>query len=193
VFSTDEKMHILAKADAHMGTRVALAAMFALLVSMLNTVVNKQSEIEKSYSRCGPSFSKEPKALKTLPLEELETILSAWFKQARTANASTDGPHLKEKALHVAALLCINSFWASSSWINCFKKRHNLVYKTMSEESAIVKPKTVMDSKSEEMTKVTDGYQPKDIFRVDEIGLLYNLQPNKTLTYKGDSCHGGTK
>jgi hypothetical protein len=149
VFSTDEKMQTLAKADAHVRTRVDLAARFGLLVSTLNTIVNKWSEIEKSYSGCGPSFSKETKALKTLPLEELETILSAWFKQASTANAFTDGLHLKEKALQVAALLGINSFWASSGWFDCFKKTHNLVYKTMSEESAIVNPKTVMDWKSE--------------------------------------------
>ena len=63
VFSTDEKAKIVAKADAHMGTWADLAAMFGLLVSTLNTIVNKWSEIEKSYSRCGPSFSKEPKAL----------------------------------------------------------------------------------------------------------------------------------
>jgi hypothetical protein len=102
-------MQILAKADGHVGTWVDPAARFGLLVSTLNTIVNKRSEIEKSYSHCGPSFSKEPKALKTLPLEEHETILSAWFKHAHTANASIDGPHLKEKALHVAALLGINS------------------------------------------------------------------------------------
>jgi hypothetical protein len=109
VFSTDEKMQILAKADGHVGTRVDLAARFGLLVSTLNAIVNKRSEIEKSYSHCGPSFSKEPKALKILPLEEHETILSALFKLACAANASIDGPHLKEKALHVAALLGINS------------------------------------------------------------------------------------
>jgi hypothetical protein len=46
--------------------------------------------------------------------------------------------------------------------------------------------------KSEEPPKIIDGYQLKDTFNVDETGLLYNLQPSKTLTYKGDSCHGGT-
>jgi hypothetical protein len=49
VFSTDEKTQTLAEADAHVGTQVALAAMFGLLVSTLNIVVNKWSEIEKSY------------------------------------------------------------------------------------------------------------------------------------------------
>jgi len=50
-----------------------------------------------------------------------------------------------------------------------------------------------MDWKSKEMPKITDGYQPKDIFNADETGLFYNLQPSKMMTYKGDSCHGGTK
>jgi hypothetical protein len=98
----------------------------------------------KSYLCCGPSFSKEPKSLKTSPLEEFETILLVYFKQACTANASTDGLKMEE-ALHVLAHLGINGFQASDSWINCFKKIHYLVYKTMSGESATVNPKTVMD------------------------------------------------
>jgi hypothetical protein len=105
VFSIVEKMQMLAKVDAHMETWVDPAVMLGLSVSMLNTVVGKRSEIEKSDSHCGPSFSKEPKPLKASPLEELETIHLAWFKQACAANASTDGPRLKEKAVHVAARL----------------------------------------------------------------------------------------
>ena len=60
-------------------------------------------------------------------------------------------------------------------------------------ESAIVNPETVMDWKSEELPTIIYVYQPKDIFNVHETGLFYNLQPSKTLTYKDDSCHGGTK
>ena len=122
VFSTEEKMQISTKVEVDMGTHVDLVVMFGLLVSSLNTIVNKWPETEKSYSRCGPSFFKGPKTLKTLPLEELETILSTWFKQVHTANTSIDRPHLKVNALHVAALLSINSFWASSSWINCLRR-----------------------------------------------------------------------
>jgi hypothetical protein len=54
VFSLDEKMQILAEVDAYVGTWVDLAAMLVLSVSTLNTIVNKWSEIEKSYSCCGP-------------------------------------------------------------------------------------------------------------------------------------------
>ena len=75
VFSVDGKVEILAEADAHVGAGVDLAAVLVLSVSTLNKIVSKLSEIEKSYSHCGLSLSKEPKSLKTLPLEELETIL----------------------------------------------------------------------------------------------------------------------
>jgi len=76
-------------------------------------------------------------------LEELETILWTWFK-AHTVNASIDGPQLKEKAVRVAAHLGINSFRASCGWIVNYKKIHNLVYKTVLGDSAIVNPKTVI-------------------------------------------------
>jgi len=83
-------MSILAEADAHVGTLVNPAAMLGLSVPTLNTTVSQWSEIEISYSYCGPLLSKELKSLKTSTLEELETILLAWFKQARTANTSID-------------------------------------------------------------------------------------------------------
>jgi hypothetical protein len=84
-------MQILAEVDAHVGTWVDLVAMLGLLVSTLNMIVSKGSEIEKSYACCGPSFSKQPKSMETLPLEEMETILAAWFKQACITNAFIDG------------------------------------------------------------------------------------------------------
>jgi hypothetical protein len=76
VFSTHEIMQILAD-DAHVGTWVNPKATFAFSVSTLNVIVIKRSEKEKSYSHCGISFCTEQKSLKTSPLEELETILSA--------------------------------------------------------------------------------------------------------------------
>jgi hypothetical protein len=35
-------------------------------------------------------------------LEKLESALAVWFNQACESNASIDGNHLKEKALHIA-------------------------------------------------------------------------------------------
>jgi hypothetical protein len=38
-----------------------------------------------------------------------------------------------------------------------------------------------------------DGYWIKDLFNFDKTELFYNLQPSKTMTYKDNSSHGGTK
>jgi hypothetical protein len=85
-------MQILAKVDAHAGILVESSSNAWVVVSTLNTTAIKQSEIEKSYLCSGQSFSKKPKSLKTSPLEELETILLEWFRQASTVIASIDGP-----------------------------------------------------------------------------------------------------
>jgi hypothetical protein len=60
-------------------------------------------------------------------MEELETILLGWFKQAHTTNLSVTEPHLKEEALRVAAHVGIDSFCASHGWNDCSKEIHNLV------------------------------------------------------------------
>jgi len=45
VFSIDEKMQILAKVDAQVGTPVDLVAMLVLSVLTLHTILSKRSEI----------------------------------------------------------------------------------------------------------------------------------------------------
>ena len=154
VLSIDKRMPILAEAGADMETRVHIAAMLGLSVSTLNMIVSKRSGNRGKFTCIvGHHFLK---SLKTLPLEELETVLSVWFKQAHTANTSIDGPHLKEKSLHVAAHLSIFNFQTSNGWIDHFKKWQNLVYKTMLGESVIVNPETERDWKSEELPKIID-------------------------------------
>jgi centromere protein B len=78
-----------------------------------------------------------------LPLEKLESALAAWFKHARESNASIDGTHLKEEALHMATHPGTAIFSASNGWINRFKRSHNIFYRTLSCESMGVDPETV--------------------------------------------------
>jgi hypothetical protein len=67
-------------------------------------------DFERSFVQCGP-FSKQLKALKCSPLEELESALAAWCKQACESNAFVDGTHLKEKALHISCLSGNTAQW----------------------------------------------------------------------------------
>jgi hypothetical protein len=123
--------------DMHVGTCVELATRLKLSMSTVNTIVKNCEEIERNYVQCGP-FSKQWKSLKHLPLEELESALAAWFKQACESIASIDGTYLKEKALHIATHLEIANFSACIGWIGRFKRRHSTAYRNLSGESRSV-------------------------------------------------------
>lgn len=43
------------------------------------------------------------------------------------------------------------------------------------------------------LPKILADHQPKDIFNVDEFGLFFNLLPDKTFTFRGETCHGGKR
>jgi hypothetical protein len=113
--------------------RVALAARLGIAPSSLNTIVKSRKDTEKSYTQCG-RFSGQRKSLKQSPFEELESLLAAWFKQARGSNAVTSGTLLRERALHIATRLGIEDLKASNVWISGFRQRHIVVYKTVSGE-----------------------------------------------------------
>jgi hypothetical protein len=34
------------------------------------------------------------------------------------------------------------------------------------------------------------GYEPRDVYNEDETGLFFNVLPDRTLVYKGESCDG---
>jgi hypothetical protein len=35
------------------------------------------------------------------------------------------------------------------------------------------------------------GYEPRDVYNAEEMGLFFNVLPDRTLVYKEESCHGG--
>jgi hypothetical protein len=80
------------------------------------------------------------------------------LKQACESNASLDGTHLKEKALHSAAHLGIATFLASNGWIDRFKKRQNIACRNPSSESMSVDSETVEDRNNYRLLQEIEGY-----------------------------------
>jgi hypothetical protein len=65
------------------------------------------------------------------------------------------------------------------------------VYKTVSGECKSVDSSTVEEWRKEQLLKIFEGYEPKNIYNADETGLFFRLPPNKTLSLKGDPYNGG--
>jgi hypothetical protein len=43
----------------------------------------------------------------------------------------------------------------------------------------------------ESLPSFLEGYEPRDVYNADETGLFFNVLPERTLAYKGETCHGG--
>ena len=85
----------------------------------------------------------------------------------------------------MAELLKINDFKASNGWLDNFKDRHGIKFKSIQGEAAAVNMESVGEWRREILKNLLVQYLPKDIFNVDETGLFWRLLPDKTMTFKG--------
>ncbi|KAL1437462.1 hypothetical protein MTO96_048850 [Rhipicephalus appendiculatus] len=125
--SLEEKLDVLHAVDKQPARKkVDIAKDLGLPPSTLNGIIAKRAEIEGNVALFGPK-AKQARGAKYGTLDE--TLLT-WFRQARAAGINFDGSILREKAMEVADRLGITDFAASNGWIDRFRKRHGIAYKT---------------------------------------------------------------
>lgn len=187
--SLKEKLDVLAKVDENpQKKRVDLARELCLPVSTLNTIVGKREEIQKNIQVFGAGV----KQTRGAQHGKMEEVLLAWFREVRAAGVNVDGTVVRERADEIALSLGIEDFKASGGWLHRFKTRHGLSYKTVSGEGKSADQDQVSNWLST-LPAVIAQYQPRDVFNADEAGLFINLQPEKSLSIKGETCQGGKK
>ncbi|XP_014250358.1 tigger transposable element-derived protein 4-like [Cimex lectularius] len=109
----------------------------------------------------------------------------------RRKHIPISGPILQAKGNEFARILCKEDFQCSMSWITRFRVRHNIVFGKISGESSSV-PAGVSENWLQCIWPITrENFADEDIYYADETGLFYRLTPDKTLRFKGESCHGG--
>jgi hypothetical protein len=86
----------------------------------------------------------------------------------------------------LAELLNIEDFKASNGWLDKFKERHGIVFKTLQGEAAAVDMEAVDNWRRDILIKLLAEYSPSNVFNVDETGLFWRLMPDKTMTFKGN-------
>ncbi|XP_046601956.1 tigger transposable element-derived protein 4-like [Neodiprion lecontei] len=121
----------------------------------------------------------------------MEEALLTWFKHQTANNVPISGPILQQKANDFVRLRGEENFECSSSWVQSFCARHNIVSGKVCGEAAGVPEGVTEEWLSHTWPAIWEGYKPDEIFNADETGLFYNLIPDKTLKFKGEQCKGG--
>jgi len=78
-------------------------------------------------------------------------------------------------------------------WLEKFKSKNEIVEKKISGESATVSEVDCEHYRTNVLSSLLKKYDSKDIFNADEFGHFFKCTPDRTLTFKRDTCHVGKK
>ena len=188
--SLETKINIITAIREKGQSNSSIASQYGLSSSSISTILKMEDSLKGQWESNGSGQRKRQRVGR---YDQIDQALMMWFTEIRdNHNVPISGNLLKTKAKHFATQLGIGDFTASNGWLDRFKKRNNIVYKSISGESASVDSDTVSDFK-EKIKSVISVYDPADVYNVDETGLFFKSMCNKTFAFKGEACHGGKK
>jgi len=100
---------------------------------------------------------------------------------------------LKKNALQIAAKLGEHNSVTSNGWIERFKLRNDLIFKTVCGEAGDVDDTILSNWKKSLLDDILKQYNHCNIFNVAECGLFFRVFSDKVLTFKKEKCIGGKK
>lgn len=182
-----EKMDIIEESEKSGLSTRKLAEKFKVGKTQVTVLLQSKEEIKKFYQE-GGNVQQRRKFPKTEGLT-VDQVVFNWFNKARNLHIPISGPIIQAKALEVAQNIGLNEFKASNGWLERFRRRHDITYKTVCGESADVNIEDVKSWK-QRLSIILKDYASKDVFNADETGLYYRALPTKTHALKSDKCSG---
>ena len=120
--------------------------------------------------------------------QEIEEDLFNYFKNLRTAGISINNQLLLNEARRIANSHGIEGFLGTLSWLDGFKKRHDIVYRRPTRTSQKLSPDSVeMLGKFQKEFLVlveSHGYPLEAICNIDETGICFDMPLHHTLDNK---------
>jgi len=132
------------------------------------------------------------KRVKCMSFEDVDDALIIWFRQmSAQPNIRLDGEMLLLKARKFAADLGHDDAETlPMHWIDRFKVRWGIGKVKKCGESGSVDSAVVHDWKDGKLKDILERYQPRDVYNADETGLFWQMLPEKSLGFVGQSHHG---
>lgn len=187
-----EKIKLIRENEQNASYR-ELADKYKISIGSVSNIIKRKGEYIEDYEQNENSNKK--RNIRDEFSQQLDQQLYECFVAQRSKNIPISGPILQERALQIRRQLGgpnIDEFKASNGWLQKFRSRHGIQYRTICSESAAVDPATVNEWK-ERLSSVIDKFDPNDIYNADETGLFFKALPNRSLVTAKDTCKGGKR
>jgi len=159
---------------------------FKISKSTIAGIVRNREKYEHTNDQCV-----KRKKIRCGDYPEIDKAIVIWLKSMRHAGISINGNLFKKKAQQFAENLNISDFCASDGWLDRCKKRNSITFRDIVGESASVSPEMYSEWINFKLPSILQKYESRDVFNLDETSLFYKLMPNKTLSFKNETCSGG--
>lgn len=186
-FTVEQKVEIIKLVVDKKEHQSDVAKKFGLSATTVNGFITKRDKILEEWNR-GCIAKKKFRSPESYALD---TALLQWFTTQRANNVPLSQVLLIEKAKQLAEQLRIEDFKASSGYIDRFKKRNGIIFRSIQGESQSVDQDACRNWLDTVLPREIAGYDPKDVFNADETALFFRALPERTLALKGDKCKGG--
>ncbi|XP_048364694.1 tigger transposable element-derived protein 4 [Sphaerodactylus townsendi] len=189
--SIKDKIDIMTAVESGM-KKSDIAAKYGIKKNSLSSIMKSKDRILEAFEF--QQFDPKRKRLRTALYTDLEEELLKWYRMAQGLNVTISGPMLRLRANAIAQKLGHSDFKCSNGWLDRFKSRYGLTFRSQSVLAAggttTIAPVTAMDPATAWYRNILPYYlkvyQPKDIFNMKETGLFYQLLPINTFSFKGE-------
>ena len=166
-----------------------VALKYGIPKNTLSTWIKNKEKIFESMKKQG-NKSKRMR-IKEGTFSNLDDLVFKWLLTVRSRNVVVTSSILKTKARELAEKINVKGFQASDGWLDRWKRRYNVAFKTVSGEGNSCTTEMTAPWDETTLPTILSKYKLDEIYNADEFGLFYRVQPNKSLHLRSEDCIGG--
>ncbi|XP_077158514.1 tigger transposable element-derived protein 4 [Paroedura picta] len=194
--SIKDKIDIMAAVESGM-KKSDIVAKYGIKKNSLSSIMKSKDRVLEAFESL--QFDPKRKRLRTAFYTDLEEALVKWYRMLWGLNVTISGPMLRLKANAIAQKLGHSDFKCSNGWLDRFKSRYGLAFKSQpvlaAASTTAISPAATIDAATVWYQNILPYYlkvyQPNDIFNMKETGLFYQLLPINTFIFKGEEFSVG--
>ena len=152
------------------------------------TLANRGKRLKKNYVS-------SPKRMKSTKYPLIDKMVYKWYIGQRNVGQPISGKNIMFAAQELAKNLDgYENFQASQGWLNKFRNRHNLAFRTVSGEAASADVEALDRFRQDFLGLIVEqNLLWSQVYNADETGVFWKAAPKRTMAHRYDRDVRGRK